>query len=146
MGIVIAQIAAACRGDPDLGGIAGGGTLRHMDVNGLQRVVFIGPEIDPVGANLKTCGIVEAPFLGELEDQVGRGADDFVIPGNVFLGKAKNVGPLIAGENAVGMVEAVLRIGLFQIDLYSMVRPHFGVDDLGAVIEGQKGIHHKITS
>mgnify|MGYP006892377647 FL=1 len=52
-GIVVAQIAFARPCDPDLGGIAAGRTLRDMHMDRFQRLIFVGPEIDPIRADLK---------------------------------------------------------------------------------------------
>ena len=46
--IIVAQIALPCPGDPYLGGVGAGCALCHMDVYRFQRLVLIGPEIDPV--------------------------------------------------------------------------------------------------
>lgn len=41
LGIVVAQVAAAGSGDPDLRGVGSGRTLGDMDVDRLQGVIFI---------------------------------------------------------------------------------------------------------
>ena len=53
LGVVVCQIAPAGFGDPDLGRRFCGRPLRHMDMDGFQRLIFVGLEVDPVGPNLK---------------------------------------------------------------------------------------------
>ena len=53
LGIVVAQQTLPGFRDPDLRGIGRRRTLCDMDVNRLQRVIFICPEVHPLGPNLK---------------------------------------------------------------------------------------------
>lgn len=67
-------------------------------MNGLERAAFICPEIDPVGADLKTGGIFKSPFTGELENQVRGRFDDFLIAGDFIGREAGNILPVIIGR------------------------------------------------
>ena len=59
-----------------------------------------------------------------------------------LLGEAENVLPLVRGEYQAGVMEAVLFVGLFDIDLDAAVLAHFGMDYLGIVVKGKIGVHH----
>lgn len=52
-GVVVAQVALAGSGDPNLRGVGVGCALADVDMDGFQRVTLIGPEEHPVGADLK---------------------------------------------------------------------------------------------
>lgn len=71
---------------------------------------------------------------------MGGGFDHFLIAVDFRRGKAHNVLPGVAGQDAGGMAEAQLRVGLFQINLYRAVGPHIRMNNLRVVIQGQKGI------
>ena len=51
-GLVVAEVALARGSQPDLRGI-GVGLFGNVDVNGFQRVIFVGPEINGVWPDLK---------------------------------------------------------------------------------------------
>ena len=88
------------------------------------------------------CGTIEAPFLGKAKDQVGGRADDLRAAGQLRLGETGDVLPPVRGQPADGVMKAVFGVRLFHIDFNSAVAVHFGVDDLGAVVQGEKWIHH----
>lgn len=52
-GVVMAEITPSGLGDPYLCGAGAGGAQADVDMDGLQRIIFIGPEVNPVGADLK---------------------------------------------------------------------------------------------
>ena len=62
---VMAEIALAGSCNPDLCSVATGGALRDVNMNRLQRIVFIGPKIDPIGANLKDLRHCQSPPPGK---------------------------------------------------------------------------------
>ena len=63
-GIVVAEVALSGLGDPYLCGVSVGSALTDMDVDGLQGVVFVGPEEHPVGADLKNLRHSQSPLPG----------------------------------------------------------------------------------
>lgn len=67
---------------------------------------------------------------------MGSGTDDFFIAQELLSCKAGNVLPLVAWEDSGGGVEAVGFVRLFHIDLDSIVRTHFRVDNLGGIVKG----------
>ena len=60
LGIVVAQIALSGSCYPYLGGVCAGCALCHMNMDRLQRLVLIGPEIDPVRAYLIAIQLLDA--------------------------------------------------------------------------------------
>ena len=64
-GIVIAHITAACRCDPDFGGVAGRCALRNVDVDRFEGIPLVGPEINPVRADLKDLRHCQSPLPGQ---------------------------------------------------------------------------------
>lgn len=53
LGVVVAQQRFPPTGDPHFGAVRRGPTLRNVDVDRLQRVAFIGPEVDDIGPDPK---------------------------------------------------------------------------------------------
>ena len=60
LGIVIAQIALSGSCYPYFRGVGTGRPLRHMDMDRFQRLVLVGPEIDPVRAYLIAIQLLDA--------------------------------------------------------------------------------------
>ena len=71
------------------------------------------------------------------------GADDLVVAVQFALGEAVDLLPAETGQPAYRVVEKVPVIRLFHIDLDLAVLLHLRVDDLRAVVQGQKRIHHR---
>lgn len=68
LGIVVAQIAAAGSRDPDFGCFRRWRSLGYVDMDRLQRVIFIGPEVNPVRTdfkNLRHCRSLPPGQTGE---------------------------------------------------------------------------------
>lgn len=63
-GIIVAEVALSGLGDPYLCSVSVGSALTDMDVDGFQRVVFVGPEEHPVGADLKNLRHSQSPLPG----------------------------------------------------------------------------------
>ena len=77
---------------------------------------------------------------------MGGGLNDFQIPVKVGLGKAEDILPGIIWQITRRMVKAILGVRLFKLDLDAPIRVHLGVDDLCAVVQSHKWIHHTETS
>ena len=77
---------------------------------------------------------------------MGSGTDNLFIPGHFLCGKTENILPLVAGENAGAIMEAVFFIGLLNVNLYRVVGPHLRVDNFSRIVKGQKRIHHRQIS
>ena len=72
-----------------------------------------------------------------------RGGFEYLLILHDLLGReAVDVLPRIGGQKAGGRVETVPRVRALDVDTDFAGGEHFGVDDLGIVVESQKGIHH----
>lgn len=61
-------------------------------------------------------------------------------------GEAADILPGIIRQIADRRVETILLVGLFDVDLYTVVWLHLGMHDLGVVVQCHKRVHHKNTS
>ena len=73
---------------------------------------------------------------------MGGRADDLRTPLQLRPGKAGDILPPVVRQPAGGVVEAVFGVRLFHVDLDGAVGVHFGMDDFGAVVQGEERIHH----
>jgi hypothetical protein len=74
------------------------------------------------------------------------GLDNFLESVNFRLRKPEYILPLITREIADGVAKPEFRIWTLDVDLDRPVGAPLRMDDLGAIVQGQKRIHHEKPS
>ena len=65
---------------------------------------------------------------------------------NFRVTKADDILPAAAGKKTYCMMETIMLIRLFNINLYTPIIKQMRIYDLGMVVHGEKWVHHKLHS